>query len=205
MNKIIKLLIISDIFVITGFGLIGPILAIFIRELPGSSLFAVGFSSTLFLIVKSIVQLPLSRYVDKHDHKKRLLIAGTIMMAFVPFMYIAASHIYHVYAIQVWQGIGSALAFPTFLSLFSTNLDKKKEGFEWSIYSTLVGLGTAGSAALGAKIAEIYDFRVTFAIVGIMAMLGCLVLFFLQSSAEKDRKMPIIYKSKVLGHRHGQH
>ena len=58
MNRIIKLLIISDIFVITGFGLIGPILAIFIKDLQGSSLFAVGFSSTLFLIVKSLVQLP---------------------------------------------------------------------------------------------------------------------------------------------------
>ncbi len=205
MNRIIKLLIVSDIFVITGFGLIGPILAIFIKDLEGSSLFAVGFSSTLFLIVKSLVQLPLSKYVDKHDHKKRLLIAGTIMMAFVPFMYIFATHIKHIYFIQVWQGIGSALAFPTFLSLFSTNLDKKKEGYEWSIYSTLVGLGTAGSAALGAKLAEIYDFRFTFAIVGVMAMIGCGVLFFLSKKSEKDKKMPIMYKSKVLGHRNGQH
>lgn len=205
MNKTIKLLIISDIFVITGFGLIGPILAIYIKDLPGSSLFAVGFSSTLFLIVKSLIQLPLSKYVDKHDHKKRLLISGTLMMALIPFMYIFATHINHVYFIQIWQGIGSALAFPTFLSLFSTNLDKKKEGFEWSLYSTLVGLGTAGSAALGAKIAEIYDFRFTFAIVGIMAMIGCFVLLFLQSKAEKAKKMPVMYKSKMLGHRHGQH
>jgi len=32
MNKTLKILIISDIFVFSGFGLIGPILAIFIKD-----------------------------------------------------------------------------------------------------------------------------------------------------------------------------
>ena len=47
----IKLLMISDIFLVTGFGLIDPILAIFIKEnLIGGSIFAAGFASTLFLV-----------------------------------------------------------------------------------------------------------------------------------------------------------
>ena len=45
MNRTIKLLMISDIFVITGFGLIDPILAIFIKEnLTGGTIFAAGFA-----------------------------------------------------------------------------------------------------------------------------------------------------------------
>ena len=43
MNRIIKLLMISDVFVLTGFGLVQPILAIFIKDnLVGGTIFAAG-------------------------------------------------------------------------------------------------------------------------------------------------------------------
>ena len=82
MNRVIKLLMISDIFVITGFGLIEPILSIFIKEnLIGGSVFAAGLASTLFLVTKSVVQLPFSKYVDDHDNKIKWLIVGTFVIA----------------------------------------------------------------------------------------------------------------------------
>lgn len=94
MNRTIKLLMISDIFVLTGFGLISPILAIFIKDnLIGGTIFAAGLASTLFLITKSVIQLPFSRYVDKHDDTKRWLILGTLFISIVPFIYIFSNHI----------------------------------------------------------------------------------------------------------------
>ena len=54
MNRTIKLLMFSDIFVLTGFGLIEPILAIFIKEnLVGGTIFAAGLASMIFLVTKS--------------------------------------------------------------------------------------------------------------------------------------------------------
>jgi DHA1 family quinolone resistance protein-like MFS transporter len=59
MNRTIKLLMISDIFVLTGFGLIQPILAIFIKEgVAGGTIFTAGVASTLFLVTKSLVHSP---------------------------------------------------------------------------------------------------------------------------------------------------
>ena len=138
MNRTIKLLMISDVFFMTGFGLIDPILAIFIKEnLIGGTIFAAGVASTIFLITKSIVQLPFSRYVDRHDQKVRWLITGTFLIAAVPFIYFFADNVKYIYFAQIVHGLGSGLAYPTWLGLWSTHLDKKHESYEWSMYSTL--------------------------------------------------------------------
>ncbi|MFH1788857.1 MAG: MFS transporter [Candidatus Altiarchaeota archaeon] len=186
MNRTIKLLMFSDVFVLTGFGLIQPILAIFIKEnLHGGTIFAAGFASTLFLVTKSLVQLPFSRFVDSHDNKVRWLIAGTFVISIVPFLYIMAEDVTTIYVAEIIYGLGSALAYPTWLGLWSTHLDKKHESFEWSVYSTLTGLGTAATAVIGAAIADKIGFSYTFLFAGVMSLLGCLVLLGLEFRKEK--------------------
>lgn len=197
MNKTIKLLLISDIFVLTGFGLIAPILAIFIKEnLIGGTIFAAGIASTLYLITKCCVQLPFSRYVDKHDNRKKWLIIGLFLTMTVPFIYIFAEHIYALYFAQIIYGVGSGLAYPTWLSLWSTNMDKKHVGFEWSLYSTLTGLGTAATAVIGAAIAEFMGFTYTFAFVGFMVFFGGIILFGLEKIKKRKYEVNVYHFSR---------
>lgn len=182
MNKTIKFLMLSDIFVLTGFGLTDPIIAIFLKEnLVGGTILAAGIASSLFMIVKSLVQLPFSKYVDKYGDWTDLkwLFAGTFIVALVPFIYIFSSHIYMIYLAEILHGIGAGLAYPAWLGLWSTHLDRHKESFEWSLYSTLVGIGTSASALVGALVAEYLGFNATFVIVGGLSMLGCYLLMFL--------------------------
>ena len=198
MNRTIKLLMFSDIFVITGFGLMAPILAIFIKEnLIGGTIFAAGLSSALYLIIKSMVQLPFSRYVDNHDDKVKWLILGTILISSVPFIYIFANHIYFIYFAQIIYGIGSGLAYPIWLGLWSTHLDKKHESFEWSLYSTFTGAGTALAAVVGAVIAQFMGFTFTFIFVGIMSFTGAMILIGLNNEQKKKLKpIPISHYHK---------
>jgi len=188
MNRTLKLLMVSDIFVLTGFGLIDPILAIFINDIKGGTIVAVGIATTLFWIVKSLVQLPFSKYVDRSKEKRTWLIIGTILIALIPFIYIYAKDIYWIYAAQIIHGIGSGLAFPTWLGLWSINLEKKKESFQWTLYSTLTSIGTAVTASIGAIIAEFAGFKTTFILVGIMSMIGCFILFWLEKEKNKRFK-----------------
>lgn len=200
MNNIIKLLILSDIFVLTGFGLIEPIFSIFVKEnLLGGTLVTAGFASTIFLVVKSLMQLPLAHYVDKKQNREFFLITGSIVIAFVPFLYAFSVHIYHVYLAQILYGLGSAMAYPTWLSLFSTNLDRKKESFEWAVYSTSVGLGTALAAFIGANLAAIIGFKNIFFIIGFFSLLSIFMLFFLG----KPKKKTGIEYEYVLEKSHG--
>jgi DHA1 family quinolone resistance protein-like MFS transporter len=178
MNRTMKLLMLSDIFVLTGFGLIQPILAIYINDggLTGGTMLSAGVASALFLFVKSLVQLPFGHYIDNKPKKSSWLIMGTLLMAAVPLIYLSANSIYHVYLAETIYGIGSGLAYPTWLGLWSANLDKGKESFQWSVYSTSTGIGTAATGAAGAALASSAGFTVTFVSAGLLCILGCLAL-----------------------------
>jgi len=181
MNKRFLLLVLSDILILSSFGLIGPIFAIFIVEnLEGGTLVSAGLATTIFLIVKSAVQLPLSRYfIDKEKHKTKSLLLGTFLIITVPFIYLAAKSVYAIFLAQAIYGLGAALAYPSWFSLFTVYMDKKHRGFEYTIWSTGVGLGTAITAYFGAKIADILGFRALFLVVGAVALAGFVLLIIL--------------------------
>lgn len=192
MNRTMKLLMLSDIFVLTGFGLIQPILAIFINNgVTGGTVFTAGLASALFMLTKSLVQLPFGIYIDGHARKMRWLIMGTLLMAIVPIIYVTANSVYQVYLAEVIYGLGSGLAYPTWLGLWSANLDKGRESFQWSIYSTSTGIGTAATGAAGAAISSLAGFKFTFLLAGLLCLLGCAALFVLESrSAGKVEDLP---------------
>jgi MFS family permease len=187
MNRTMKLLMLSDIFVLTGFGLIQPILAIFINQgVAGGTVLTAGLASTIFLLTKSMVQLPFGKYIDDHGKKKRWLILGTLLMASVPILYVTADSIYKIYLAELIYGLGSGLAYPTWLGLWSRNLDQGRESFQWSVYSTSTGIGTAATGTIGAVMASIAGFTTTFLLAGLLCLLGCVTLFVLENrSAEK--------------------
>ena len=193
MNRTIKLLMLSDVFVLTGFGLIQPILAIFINEgVAGGSILTAGVASTLFLVTKSLVQLPFSRYIDNSKKKTRWLIVGTALIAAVPVMYIFIDNIYQVYLAETLYGIGSGLAYPTWVGLWSLNLNPGKESFEWSVYSTSTGLGTAATAAAGAALASFAGFTATFILTGLLCLLGCGILLMLDHDSAERRSDSVV-------------
>ncbi|HQE96586.1 MAG TPA: MFS transporter [Methanothrix sp.] len=182
MNRTMKLLLLSDIFVLTGFGLIQPILAIYINDggVNGGTMLTAGMASALFILTKSLVQLPFGHYVDSQASKERWLILGTLLMAAVPIIYLSASSIYQIYLAELIYGLGSGLAYPTWLGLWSVNLDRGKESFQWSIYHTTTGVGTAATGAGGAAMASQVGFSATFLLAGLLCIVGCLVLFVLE-------------------------
>jgi DHA1 family quinolone resistance protein-like MFS transporter len=199
MNKVIKLLIISDIFLLTGFGLIDPILSIFINDsIIGGSLVAVGLASTLFLLVRSVLQVPFAKYADEREQRLFLLKIGSFFLFLAPLCYAFASNIYHIYFAQIIHGIGAALAYPTWMALFSSNLDKKKESFEWALYETGVGVGTAFAAYFGAEMASRIGFRNLFFIVALFSLVGLIVLFWLDKVKKSDLNYRyMIYKEPL--------
>ena len=188
MNRTMKMLMLSDIFVLTGFGLIQPILAIFINGgVAGGTVLTAGIASALFFLIKSLVQLPFGKYIDGHAKKMQWLMIGTLLMALVPIIYVTAHSIYQVYLAESIYGLGSGLAYPTWLGLWSANLDKGKESFQWSIYSTSTGIGTAATGAAGAAISTILGFTVTFMLAGLLCLLGCFALLALEKrNDQKD-------------------
>ena len=187
MKSVIIFLIISDILILSAFGLINPIFGIFLKEgITGGSIAAAGIASTIFFLVKSVIQLPLSYYIDKKRNKLGFLFFGTLIVVLVPLFYAFSPNIKFIFISQAVYGIGAAMAYPAWFSLFTMHLDRKHRGLEWSIWSTGVGIGIAITGYTGAKIAELWGFKNLFFVVSAVSFVGMLVLFFISKRYLKD-------------------
>jgi len=176
MNPIIRLLILTDFFVLSGVGLVSPIFAIFIeRNVVGGSIAAVGIAQMIYMIVKAVLQVFVGRYNDRDRGNLREFwtsLIGYGLVAVVPFLYIAVRTIAQLYGVQVLFGVGAAFAYPGFMTIFTKFADRQHEGAEWSTYSTSVFIGMAIAAALGAWMVERYGFAPAFVGVGTAGILG---------------------------------
>jgi MFS family permease len=56
--------------------------------------------------------------------------------------------------------------------MFTRYSNQERQGYEWSVYDTIISLATAVTAAIGAYIAEAYSFRYLFVFVGFLSLVG---------------------------------
>jgi len=179
-NKVIEFLTLSDILMLSGWGLITPIIAVFFTEqIEGGSVALAGLASAAYFLTKSIIQIPMARFIDMKRGEKddyRTMIIGSSIITLCAFLYIFVRFPWQVILVQVVYGIGGALSYPSWLAIFTRHIDKRKEGFEWSLYYTATDIGAAFAGALGGLLAASFGYKFVFMIVGIMSTLGTIFL-----------------------------
>jgi len=120
-----------------------------------------------------------------------LSIFGTILISIVCFSYLAARLSWHVYLLQVLNGIGFALHYSPFMSIFTRYIDKGQESFEWGIEAVATSLGQAVTAAIGGILAERYGFDIIFIIVGIFVLTGSFIPIMIYNRRSSSISMKI--------------
>ncbi|MFH1582304.1 MAG: MFS transporter [bacterium] len=210
-NKIIKVLTLSDVLLLTGFGFIAPIFAIFINERitlgdPAEAAKVAGFAMAIYWGVKSLLQIPIGNYLDK-NHGERddiiFVILGNIIAALSVFAYIFSSLPWHIYLIQAFYSIGMAMNIPAWTAIFTRHIDKGKEAFEWAARSTAIGLGAGISGALGGLFVSKFGFGPLFIVMGIFILLSSLLLFIiLWEISPRDKKTARAPEAKALQEPH---
>lgn len=183
-NVVIKILIVSDFIIWSSYNLLAPIFAIFISEqVPGASLETVGIATGLYLLVKSLAEVPVGIFIDKTKSENDdyyTMVFGTILSAAAYVLYVFIDAVWQLYALQIFLGLGAAIAYPGWYSIFTKHIDKRRAAFEWSIYDVLLGTGMALSAFVGAFFADYFGFDVLFIVIGIMTLAGAFLLFFIK-------------------------
>lgn len=187
-NIVIKILILSDFLIFAAYQLFTPIFAIFITDKIGGNLEVVGISMGIYLFAKALFEMPVGIYIDKSKSEKDDLYAsifGTMLVGAVYLSYVFIDSVGQLYILQGFLGLGGAVAYPGWYSIFTKHIDKGKEGFEWSLYDVLLGIGMAASAALGGFIASIYSFNTLFILVAAITFIGSLLLFIIRNKIYK--------------------
>lgn len=188
-NKVIKFLISSDLVLNSGWGLISPIFAIFIIErIQGGDVKVAGIAAAIYWIVKSSLQLPIGRYLDKNHGEKDdfyCMFIGTFLAGLVPFGFLFAFLPWHIYFLQFLFGVSMAMAIPSWSAIFSRHLDRGQEAFEWGLESTALGMGAGIAAALGGILVATIGFEIIFILVGVLTILSSFLLIFIYTEEEK--------------------
>lgn len=196
-NKVIGIIIVSDFMVTTGSSLLSPIFALFITsQVGGGSAQAVGFAIAIYWITKSILQLPIARYLDRNhgeiDDYYFMMFGLVADAAVISAYYFFATEVWHVYILQALLGIADAFLLPPFYAIFTRHIDKGSEGFEWSIRSSFsFGGGAALGGALGGILLGIVGFRAIFLIASSVNLLSVAVLLFMRPYIMPSTPRPV--------------
>lgn len=185
MNLIIQTLIFASFLFEVGFGLFLPIFAVFVTEqIQGGNVAVVGYSAGVYWILKSILQIPIGKFLDKRKGEIDdfwALFLGHFIMGLSVFLYIYARTPLQLYGLNALLAIGGALSVPAWFGMFLRHVDKRKEGYEWSINSSLsYGLGTGGAGALGGFLADLYGFKFIFITAAILVWVSLPVILVLR-------------------------
>ncbi len=185
-NKFIKTLIASDFFLQAGWGMSGPIFAIFLtNQIQGGNLKMVGLVAATYWITKSIVQPFIAHQMDKNHGEKddfQLLIIGMYIANVVPFGYYFSSQPWHIFTLEFIRALATACVVPSWSAIFTRHIDKGREAFSWSLESTGIGFAAGIAAALGAAIASVFGFKVVFILVGLFGLMASTILLFVRKN-----------------------
>jgi len=194
-NKVIKILILSDVALMAGLGFVSPIFAIFLTsQIKGGNVEVAGYAAAVYWIVVSLVVIPLGKYLDKnHGEKDDLwfIIIGNLLAASAVFGYLFSYLPWHIYLIQVVYALGMGMNVPGYTAIFTRHIDKGREAFDWSVRACLIGIGAGIAGALGGIVAHKFGFQVLFTGVGVFILLSAfLPLLIVKEMKPKDKKMP---------------
>lgn len=195
-NNIIKFMIASDFVLNLGWGLLGPIFAIFIVQniAVGSASEAArvaGFSALFYWITKSILQIPIGRYLDKNHGEKDdfwFMVIGTFVVGFIPIGYLFSSAPWHIYLLQIIYASGMSMVFPSWLAIFTRHIDKGKEALEWGMESTFVAAGAGIAGGIGGIVAANFGFSAVFMFVSGFTFLSAILLIFTKNDISSRAK-----------------
>ena len=196
-NKVIRIMVFSDLVLNSGWGLVGPILAIYIAgTIKGGNVQVAGIAMGVYWLGKSIFQIPIAHYLDKNHGEKDdyyVLIGGTLLSSLTPIGFIFAVLPWHIYILQGFHALGMAMAIPSWSAIFTRHIEKEREAFCWSLDSSAIGLGGGIAAILGGTIAGFFGFTPLFIGVSIFGITASLLFLLIR----KDL-LPKVPKGRVF-------
>lgn len=206
LNKIIKILVFSDLFLHGGWGIVGPVFAIFLLENiamgnPAQGAKIAGFASLAYWITMAALRIPIGKYLDKNHGEKDdfwFVVAGTFLAGISPFGFLLSSQPWHIYTFQIIHAIGIAMAFTSWDAIFTRHIDKGKEAFEWGLDGTIIASSVGLGGALGGILAAAIGFKLIFVMVGGLSILSSFLLLFIHKEISPKNKLLHKYRRTKL-------
>lgn len=140
-----------------------------------------GFAFALFYV---ICGLPIARWADKGVRRDVISIALTVWSLMTALSGLAGNYA-HLLLARIGVGVGEAGGSPPAHSMISDIFSKKKRALALSIYSIGVYIGMLLGFAVGGWIADAFNWRIAFFVVGLPGILLAIIVRFTVREPER--------------------
>ncbi len=185
MNVVVRFMIISDVVWMGALGFLGPIFALFIVDyIQGGDAKVAGIAATIYLLTKSIFQIPFASIIDRIRGEKDdfwIMFIGSMIAALIPLCYLVITTPMQLYLVQFIYGLTVAATFPSFMAVISRHMDKNKECSEWGIYFTMTDFSSAIAASIGGVMVMSSGFHSLIILVSVVSLIGTFFLYPIRS------------------------
>jgi len=147
--------------------------AIFVETID-SSVLAVSFSWSAFLISTTFFTYIISQRGDSVKEKEYLLMGGFLIRGVSWILFIFAGNIFHLIMIQILIGIGEAFGSPSFNAIFAEHLDKGLQIKQYSTYQIINNMITAVAVIIGGFVIASFGFVPLFIAMSSLAFISFL-------------------------------
>jgi len=177
-NKHLRALLTLNTFFVFGATLLGPLYAVFVKDIGGNIL-TIGWSFAVYMVILGLAAYATGKLGDKIKEREYLLGLGYLFRGFGFFGYVFTQNSFHLLFVQIILGLGEAFGNPAFKAIFSEHLDEGKYSSEWGIWDALYSVAVGISAMTGAFIVSIFGFDTLFVTMGSISFLSFIIILLL--------------------------
>ncbi|MDF1497242.1 MAG: MFS transporter [Patescibacteria group bacterium] len=190
-----KLLAATDIILAGAFGLILPILPIFlIDRISGATLLTIALSYSIFLTAKAFFGWVFGLFLTHGDYISRIksgLFFGSLLITATPIAYLYATNIGHIFLAQILLGLGFAFMKTSWMHLTHQTIEEFFHETLLHIHGFILTFCLAIAAALGGFISYNYGYETllyTMTSLGLLATILSIIFSFSKDKKPAKRK-----------------
>jgi MFS family permease len=177
-NKSLRVLLLTNAFILFAGAMLGPIYAIFVEDIGGHVLEA-GLAGAVFALAAGITSLFSGYVADKMKNRVLIVVIGYMVMGAGFLFYNWVNSIATLFLAQIVIGIGEALYSPAFDLVYTRHLDKGKAGKQWGGWESMNYFTVALGAGFGGWLAYRWGFTPLFVIMSGLCLISSLYLLLL--------------------------
>jgi len=149
-KKIFGTLFFSIFAVVTGVGIVVPLLPVYAHELGASGL-KIGLIFGAFALSRTAFMPYFGRISDKKG-RKPFIVVGLFAYAIISIAFIASTDVETLILIRFLHGIASAMIMPTAQAYIGDITPSGREGFTMGVFNTSIFCGLSIGPVLGGVI-----------------------------------------------------
>lgn len=181
-NRALRILLVTNGMILLASAMLGPIYALFVKQVGGDLLDA-SIAGGVFALIAGTTVLLSGKYSDKLPQKKLVVSFGYTVMGIGFLLYTLVNSIWFLLLVQVLIGFGEAIYNAPFDALYSEHLDGGKDGTEWGAWESMNYYATAIGAFVGGILVTNYGFTPLFVIMATLCFASALYIHHLPKRA----------------------